>query len=226
MNPSLRWKGSFLRLSEQIVVSQNSGGARCGRLYYLHSVSRAGTSRSRARRLVGPSLLALLTRPRLLRYLSFSLSNHESFQRSCPEGKADTLRTVRPFSLQTLPLLPQQLLEVQHIPPRPRLGGPERKLELIRGDDGAEEFLRVKQTVLGARDEDECLDFKEVSELRGVDFPDADRVRLLVCARDERAQVCDEREVVCWLGMSGASGGIGKGGRGTHRRRGCRRGCR
>ena len=31
-------------------------------------------------------------------------------------------------------------------------------------------------------------------------------------ARDERAQVCDEREVVRWLLMSGARGRIGRGG--------------
>ena len=77
--------------------------------------------------------------------------------------------------------------------------GPQGDLELIRGDNRAEEILRIKQAVLGACHEYEALDFEEVGELSGVRLPHADRVGFLVRAGDQRAQVGDQREVVCWV---------------------------
>ena len=56
--------------------------------------------------------------------------------------------------------------------------------------------LGLNETVLGARDEHEALDFEEVPELGRVDLAHAERVRLFVRALDDVAQMRDQGEVV------------------------------
>ena len=59
-------------------------------------------------------------------------------------------------------------------------------------------YLGLHKTVLRTCHEHEALDFEEVGELSGVRLPHADRVGFLVRAGDQRAQVGDQREIVCW----------------------------
>ena len=97
------------------------------------------------------------------------------------------------LTLQAGLMLPEELLEIEHITSRPCLGGLQGDLEFVRSDDGTQELLRVQETVLRARDEHEALDLEKVGELRRVDLPNADGVGLLVSALDDVAEVGYER---------------------------------